>query len=68
MPNATCPPQDDPPTAKMTIRVYQVNRQGTVTRECGTVIVPPLEGPPPFTSAFPSCECRDCRAGRAAAR
>ncbi|GAA2190737.1 hypothetical protein GCM10009787_00970 [Streptomyces bangladeshensis] len=68
MTNATCQPQDDPPTAKMTIRVYQVNRQGTVTREYGTVNVPPLEGPPPFTSAFPSCECRDCLAGGAAAR
>ncbi|GAA3122641.1 hypothetical protein GCM10010521_07190 [Streptomyces rameus] len=68
MTNATCPPQDDPPTAKMTIRVYQVDHHGTVTRECGTVSVPPLEGPPPLTSAFPSCECRNCLTGGATAR
>ncbi len=68
MANATCPPQDDPPTAKMTIRVYRVNRHGAVTQEHGTVSVPPLEGPPPLTSAFPSCECPNCRAGEPAAR
>lgn len=68
MANATCPPQDEPPTAKMTIRVYQVDRHGTITRERGTVNVPPLEGPPPLTSAFPPCECPNCRASEVAAR
>lgn len=68
MTNATCPPQDGPPTAKLTIRVYQVNRYGAVTRECGTVSVLPLAGPPPLTSAFPSCECPNCRSGEATAR
>jgi hypothetical protein len=51
----------------MTIRVYQVNRYGAVTRECGTLSVLPLEGPPPFTSAFPSCACPRCRPGEATA-
>lgn len=68
MTNATCPPQDDPPPAKMTITVYRVNRYGAVTQECGTVSVPPLDGPPPFSNAFPPCEFPNCRAGGAAAR
>ncbi|WP_030342055.1 hypothetical protein [Streptomyces sp. NRRL S-1022] len=65
MANATSPPQDDPPTTKMTLRIYRVNRYGTVTREYGTVSVAPLAGPPPFTSAFPPCGCPDCRSSEA---
>ncbi len=61
MTNATSPPPDDPPPAKMTITVYRVNRHGAVTQECGMVSVPPLEGPPPFSSAFPPCQCPKCR-------
>ncbi|MFF8727898.1 hypothetical protein ACF073_15605 [Streptomyces sp. NPDC015171] len=68
MTNAACPPPDHRPAAKMTIRVYRVNQHGTVTQERGTVTVAPVEGPPPLTSAFPSCECPACRAGEAAAR
>lgn len=67
MTNATSPPPDDPPPAKMTITVYRVNRQGAVIQECGTVSFPPLEGPPPFTNAFPPCQCPTCRAGGTAA-
>jgi hypothetical protein len=68
MPNATCPSQEYPPVAKMTIRVYRVNRFGALTEDRGTVSVLPIEGPLPFTSAFPPCACPHCRVGEAATR
>jgi hypothetical protein len=49
----------------MTIRVYTVNRHGTVIRERGTVNVLPSSEPPPFSSDFPPCNCRGCRKTRA---
>ncbi|MGV9754416.1 hypothetical protein ACWDUC_01095 [Streptomyces tricolor] len=52
----------------MTIRVHQVDRYGTVTREYGTVSIPHRKGPPPLTSALPSCACPDRRAEEATAQ
>ncbi|MFG3164447.1 DUF6415 family natural product biosynthesis protein [Streptomyces sp. NPDC048232] len=49
------------PGARMTIRVYRVNRYGTVTEDRGTVSVLTGDGPPPATSAFPPCSCSRCR-------
>ncbi|GAA2876739.1 hypothetical protein [Streptomyces mexicanus] len=70
MANAADPCQDHPhpPTAKLTIRVYRVNRYGIVTYERGTLAVLPVEGPPPLTSAFPPCKCPACRTEEADAR
>lgn len=45
----------------MTIRVYRMDRYGTVTEDGGTVRVLPGDGPPPATSALPPCACRRCR-------
>ncbi|MGV4989179.1 hypothetical protein ACVB8X_43650 [Streptomyces sp. NRAIS4] len=67
MPNVTASP-DDRPRGGMTIRVYTVNRHGTVTEERGTVNVLPSDGPPPLSTAFPACGCSGCRKTRVAAR
>ncbi|POX47712.1 hypothetical protein C3489_28950 [Streptomyces sp. Ru71] len=68
MTNGTCPSQDCSPGSKMTIRVYTVDRYGTVTQDRGKVSVLPAQEPPPATSAFPPCACPRCRGGQAAAR
>ncbi|MEV6997522.1 DUF6415 family natural product biosynthesis protein [Streptomyces sp. NPDC093982] len=44
----------------MTIRVYRMDRYGTVTEDRGTVSVLPGDEPPPVTSALPPCACRRC--------
>lgn len=59
MTNTTAPAR---PGVKMTIRVYQVDRYGTVTQDRGTVTsirygedqLPPVGG-------FPPCRCPRCR-------
>lgn len=59
------PAPADPQTGGMTIRVYTVNRHGTVIRERGTVTVPPGSSRPlPFSSGFPPCDCLGCRKSR----
>ncbi|MEU3842900.1 hypothetical protein AB0E88_23040 [Streptomyces sp. NPDC028635] len=69
MTNGTCPTQNRPPGHKMTIRVYQVDRSGTVTQDRGEVsVIPYGEEPLPVSSAFPPCQCLRCRAGQAATR
>lgn len=64
MTNGTCPTQNRPPGHGMTIRVYQVDRNGTITQDRGKVSVLPAEEPP-LASVFPPCACPRCRAGRA---
>ncbi|MFJ7075501.1 DUF6415 family natural product biosynthesis protein [Streptomyces sp. NPDC098781] len=49
----------------MTIRVYRMDRYGTVTEDRGTVSVLPADEPPPVTSALPPCACRGCRGQQA---
>ncbi|MFE7441729.1 DUF6415 family natural product biosynthesis protein [Streptomyces chartreusis] len=48
----------------MTIRVYRMDRYGTVTEDSGTVRVLPGDEPPPTTSALPPCACPRCRGPR----
>lgn len=56
------------PEAKMTLRVYTVDRAGTVTTDTG---VHGYTGPEHLddaltaTSQFPACACPRCRAARA---
>ncbi|MFF6980479.1 DUF6415 family natural product biosynthesis protein [Streptomyces sp. NPDC008343] len=47
--------------ARMTIRVYRMDRHGTVTEDRGIVSVLPGDEPPPATSALPPCACQRCR-------
>lgn len=52
------------PRGKMTIRVYSVNADGTVTQDRGTVTsVRHGEKAPPKVSGYPPCACPRCRAG-----
>ncbi|MFJ9864525.1 hypothetical protein [Streptomyces sp. NPDC101165] len=68
MTNGTAPPHNYTRGPAMTIRVYKVTREGTVTEECGTVHVPPSSGPLPLSTAFPPCCCPDCQKTRAVTR
>ncbi|WP_159025240.1 hypothetical protein [Streptomyces sp. MUSC 125] len=54
----------------MTLRVYTVDRYGTVTRDRGTLTIIPGNQPVPLllSTAFPPCDCLGCRAGRAVRR
>ncbi|MER6564876.1 hypothetical protein ABT288_01385 [Streptomyces sp. NPDC001093] len=65
MANVTASP-DAVPRGGMTIRIYTVNRYGTVIAERGTVNVLPSEGPPPLSTVLPACGCPGCRKTRAA--
>jgi hypothetical protein len=49
----------------MTIRVYTVDRYGTVTSDRGTVVVPhdPDARPDPLGTRYPPCACPRCRLG-----
>lgn len=47
------------PRAKMTIRVYRVDRHGTVTQDRGTVVSLPHG----YEPALNICSCPSCRAG-----
>lgn len=52
---------------KMSIRVYQVDRYGTVTQDRGTVTsIRYGEDQLPAAGGFPPCACPRCRAARAA--
>ncbi|MGI5437487.1 hypothetical protein ACQEV4_08515 [Streptomyces shenzhenensis] len=48
-------PHASPPLRHLTMRVYQVDRYGTVTRDGVRVIVPPTQGLTPATDRYPSC-------------
>ncbi|MFJ4622086.1 DUF6415 family natural product biosynthesis protein [Streptomyces sp. NPDC088812] len=62
MQNGTAPPANRPQRAGMTIRVYTVDRHGTVTGDRGTVSVPyPEERIVPLTDGYPPCACPRCR-------
>ncbi|MEU1303331.1 MULTISPECIES: hypothetical protein [Streptomyces] len=58
---------DHPPTSYLTLRVYRVDRHGTITRDSGKVTVPPAEEVEAF-SAFPPCQCPLHRDGEADSR
>ncbi|MCH0557994.1 hypothetical protein [Streptomyces sp. MUM 16J] len=66
MTNRTASPATSP-QGGMTMRVYTVDRYGTVTRDRGTLTIIPGNQPIPplFSTAFPPCGCLGCRAGRA---
>ncbi|MEV0982025.1 DUF6415 family natural product biosynthesis protein [Streptomyces sp. NPDC049915] len=52
------------PGVKMTLRVYQVDRYGTVTQDRGTVKVLNSDEPLSLSTAYPPCGCQTCRATR----
>ncbi|MGW7529671.1 hypothetical protein [Streptomyces sp. NPDC054783] len=54
----------------MTMRVYTVNRYGSITQDRGTVTVAFGNRPLPvgIETAFPPCACPRCRAGQTASR
>ncbi|MFI9149544.1 hypothetical protein [Streptomyces sp. NPDC053367] len=51
----------------MTLRVYTVDRHGTVTSDRGTIVVPPTVPLPPG-DVMPRCACQHCRAGEQVSR
>ncbi|MFJ5835484.1 hypothetical protein ACIQGO_01650 [Streptomyces shenzhenensis] len=57
-------PHASPPLSHMTMRVYQVDRYGTVTRDSGRVIVPPPQELTPTTDRYPPCQCPRHRVGQ----
>ncbi|MGW1001103.1 hypothetical protein [Streptomyces sp. NPDC002520] len=67
MTNGTGTSYDRPPQASMTLRVYQVDRDGTVTADSGKTVVPPAKELQ-WSTAFPPCECPRHRVGQAARR
>lgn len=69
MMNGTASP-DTSPKGGMTMRVYTVDRYGTITRDRGTVTVAFGNEPLPvgMDTAFPPCECPRCQAGQAVSR
>lgn len=65
MRNATAPRK---PGAKMSIRVYTVDRHGTRIEDRGTVDIPHGFEPLPLMSVNPPCRCPHCRTGQAVAQ
>lgn len=60
----TVPEPDRTPRAKMTIRVYSVDRAGTVSEPRATVIVPYDDLPEPSllgVAPLAPCRCPRCR-------
>ncbi|MFH9067791.1 hypothetical protein [Streptomyces alboflavus] len=55
--HATAPPKTDSPAPGMTLRVYIVSRDGTITQDTGTRRVTPNSSPPPASSRPPLCVC-----------
>ncbi|MEU6534567.1 hypothetical protein [Streptomyces sp. NPDC047000] len=66
--NATTPDESSSPQAKMTLRVYTVDRYGAVTGERRTVSVPHGQELPLLMSPTPPCACIRCVAARSADR
>lgn len=65
MMNATAPRRSG---VKMTLRVYSVDRYGTVTEDRGTVEILHRGEPLPLMSVDPPCGCPRHRAGQAVSR
>ncbi|MFM9630284.1 hypothetical protein ACKI10_22015 [Streptomyces galilaeus] len=66
MTNGTAPPPVSPVQRPgITLRVYTVDRHGTVTSDTGTRMVPPATGPLPVVpdTYYPPCQCEGCRPG-----
>lgn len=63
MTNGTSPPATRTQGPGITIRVYTVDRYGTVTTDTGAQLVPPATGPLPtgMDTYYPPCQCQDCR-------
>ncbi|GAA2480108.1 hypothetical protein GCM10023100_69300 [Actinocorallia cavernae] len=70
MANGTARPQANAQGGGMTMRVYTVNRHGTITRDRGTVsvVVGSKLSPPPAIDWYPPCQCPLHRAGQAVSR
>jgi hypothetical protein len=68
MTNATTLGTQSPPRAKMTMRVYTVDRVGALQEDRGTVSVPYGVDLPPMMPMNPPCECPQHRAGRQVVR
>ncbi|MFH8337718.1 hypothetical protein [Streptomyces sp. AM6-12] len=70
MTNATAQTSVNARGGRMTMRVYTVDRSGTITQDRGTVTVavdgkqPPL----PQSDSYPACQCPLCRLGRPVTR
>lgn len=57
-------PHASPPLSHMTMRVYQVDRYGTVTCDSGRVAVPLNQVVTPATDRYPACRCPRHRDGQ----
>lgn len=68
MTNATAPAVQSPPRAKLTVRVYTVDRTGAYVEERGTVSVPYGTDLPLLMPIDPPCECPLHRSGQAVGR
>ena len=68
MTKATARAGQCPPGTKMTIRVYTVDREGSVTEDRGTVSILDGQEPPPAMPVNPPCSCSRCTAARETAR
>ncbi|MFS4093674.1 hypothetical protein [Streptomyces sp. AF1A] len=67
MTNGTARPPSKTRGGGMTMRVYAVNRAGTITQDRGTVTVAYGNQPMPvgLGTAFPPCGCLRCRTRQA---
>ncbi|AYN37980.1 hypothetical protein D9753_02315 [Streptomyces dangxiongensis] len=65
MMNGTARPQARTRGQNMTMRVYAVDRYGTITQDRGTVTVTPGNQPLPLSTAYPPCSCPRHRSGQA---
>ncbi|MGW0765631.1 hypothetical protein [Streptomyces sp. NPDC002676] len=71
MTNGTALPGASARGSGMTMRVYSVDRYGTISQDRGTVTVTygnQLSPEPVMSTAFPPCECSRCLSGRAVRR
>lgn len=66
--NAATPDEPRSPGAKMTLRVYTVDRYGAVAEDRGTVSVPYSQEPPPMMTLTPPCACKRCVVGQGVSR
>ncbi|WP_327229699.1 hypothetical protein [Streptomyces murinus] len=68
MTNGTAHPQANARGGGMTMRVYTVNRHGTMTQGTVSVVVGSKLSPLPATDCYPPCQCPLHRAGQAVSR
>ncbi|MFH8342022.1 hypothetical protein [Streptomyces sp. AM6-12] len=54
----------------MTMRVYTMDRHGTITQDRGTITVAVDDkvSPLPLADSYPACQCPLCRLGRPVTR